>query len=177
MKGKCDHCEKAAVVHDTTVQNGVKSEVHLCADHAAAAGYDMAAPAALPLFFTQLVGPKAEPAAAVSRKACRRCGLTFRAFRQNGLLGCPDCYEAFEEQLAPMIERAQGGALQHTGKFPQRGSASMERQLRMERLFRELKEAVDAEQYERAAELRDRLRALNPRTADRTGSGRPDNHG
>jgi protein-arginine kinase activator protein McsA len=53
----------------------------------------------------------------------------------------------------------------------------MERQLRMERLFRELKEAVDAEQYERAAELRDRLRALNPRTADRTGSGRPDNHG
>jgi protein arginine kinase activator len=99
--------------------------------------------------------------------------MSFAEFRQKGVVGCPDCYDAFDRQLAPMIERAQNGATSHCGKCPARGGASIDRQLQIQRLVKELEDAVAAEQYERAAELRDRLREMEtatPKAKQRRGS-------
>ena len=74
------------------------------------------------------------------------------------MLGCPDCYETFERQLTPMIERAQNGGTSHAGKCPRRVGVSLDRQLQIQRLIKEMEDAVAAEQYERAAELRDLAR-------------------
>ena len=88
--------------------------------------------------------------------------MTFGEFRQMGTLGCPDCYEAFNEQLSSLIERAQNGATHHRGKTPARAGGSVDRQLLVQQLVKELNQAVAAEQYERAAKLRDHLRNLTP---------------
>jgi protein arginine kinase activator len=166
---KCDHCDKPAVVHEVTVKKGVKSEVHLCHDHAVEAGVSLPTHQPINQLLTQFVisqsgKGKAKAKVRAKKKTCPSCGLTFGKFRQTGTLGCPDCYQTFEEQLSPLIERAQSGATHHRGKTPRRAGGSVDRQLLVQQLVKELDQAVAAEQYERAAKLRDRLRDLSPET-------------
>ncbi|MHC4129658.1 MAG: UvrB/UvrC motif-containing protein [Planctomycetota bacterium] len=166
---KCDRCDKPAVVHEVTVKSGVRNEIHLCHEHALEAGVAMPTHQPINQLLTQFVisqtgksQSKSKSKARAKRKACPSCGMTFARFRQSGTLGCADCYEAFNEQLAPLIERAQNGATHHRGKTPRRAGASVDRQLLVQQLVKELDQAVAAEQYERAAQLRDRLRNLDP---------------
>lgn len=100
-------------------------------------------------------------AAAVGPDAmCPKCGRTFREFQSKGLLGCPHDYEAFRKLLVPLIERAHEGASQHIGKFPVTADTAVQRQTGLLRLRRELQEALHAENYERAARVRDEIRVL-----------------
>ena len=164
---KCDLCNKPAVVHEVTVRNGVKKEMHLCETHAREAGIVM--PGAQPInqLLTQFVISQASKTGAVAApakpqiKACPGCGMTFPQFRQVGRLGCAQCYVAFETELSQLIERAQSGGNHHCGKAPRRSGTSLDRELLIQRLARELDQAVAAEQYERAAQLRDRLTNLD----------------
>jgi protein arginine kinase activator len=185
---KCDACSRPAVVHEVTVRGGVKKEVHLCEHHAREAGVPLPGhQAPLSQVLTQFVisqvskgsasGASSEGAAAsspprVSVKACPGCGLSFAQFRQVGRLGCAQCYFAFEQELAALIERAQAGGAHHCGKAPRRSGASLDRELLIQRLTRELEQAVAAEQYERAAELRDRLGGIDASRAP-GGGGSP----
>ena len=156
---KCDLCDKAAVVHEVRVKNGVRKEIHLCETHAQSAGI---------LITTDLSVAKAQEALAAQAakravspaSVCSTCGMNFREFRQSGTLGCADCYDSFLRLLAPLIERAQRGATHHCGKSPKRKGISVDRQHVVRKLLKELDEAVAAEQYERAAQLRDRLRTM-----------------
>jgi protein arginine kinase activator len=102
-----------------------------------------------------------KPAAKSVAKMCPGCGLNFSQFRQTGRLGCAECYQVFETELGGLVERAQNGGSHHTGKSPKRAGTSIDRQLLIQRLVRELDHAVAAEQYERAAELRDRLHNMD----------------
>jgi protein arginine kinase activator len=177
---KCDQCDKPAVVHEVTVKNGVKREIHLCHEHAQEAGVSMPTHQPINQLLTQFVisqggkgKGKAKPQARTrKRKRCPGCGMTFGQFRQSGTLGCSDCYEAFDQQLGSLIERAQNGATHHRGKTPVRAGASVDRQLLVRQLVKELDQAVAAEQYEQAAKLRDHLRNLSPETPAET-EGRP----
>jgi protein arginine kinase activator len=169
----CDFCNKPAVVHETTVRNGVKKEVHLCEEHAAESGIAMPGHQPINQILTQYVishpsndsdpnqGTAARQAG-VSRKTCPDCGMTYARFRKTGILGCASCYDAFGDQLAPLIERAQNAGTHHTGKAPRRSGKSIDQQLLRQRLIRQLDEAVEAEQYERAAKIRDMLNGLAP---------------
>ena len=159
---KCDLCKKLAVVHEVTNKKGVRKEVHLCEEHAREAGMVASGHQPINQLLTQFVVTQAGKTRAT--KNCSTCGMTFARFRQSGTLGCPDCYKAFEEQLSPLIERAQNGATHHRGKTPRRAGASVDRQIQIQQLVRDLDQAVAAEQYERAAQLRDRLRGLDPKT-------------
>jgi len=163
---KCDLCDKPAVVHEVRVKNGVRKEIHLCEQHAQNAGVLITNDQAI-LKAQEALAANA-PAAArgpVQVTACKECGMTIREFKQSGTLGCPECYESFSKSLSPLIERAQRGATHHCGKSPRRKGATVDRQHMMRRLLKELDEAVAAEQYERAAQLRDRLRTMEPDAA------------
>jgi len=172
---KCDFCDSPAVVHETSIKHGVKHEIHLCEEHAKAAGLAVAGHQPIEQLLTQFVVTKSGSRARTSRKTCPTCGMSFAKFRQAGVVGCPDCYEAFEKRLGPMIERAQNGGTSHCGKCPRRGGGSIDRQLRIQRMIKDLEDAVAAEQYERAAELRDRLQALESEVpAAEPGSAAPE---
>ncbi len=92
--------------------------------------------------------------------ACSKCGMTFREFQLKGQLGCPQDYEAFKKLLTPLIERAHEGATHHVGKVPATANDTVRRQAGLLRLRRELQEAVDGENYEVAARVRDQIQAM-----------------
>jgi protein arginine kinase activator len=162
---KCDLCNKPAVVHEVTVRSGIKKEVHLCEHHAREAGITMPGQQPINQLLTQFVIAQSgnKPPKATT-KTCTGCGLTFAQFRQTGRVGCALCYTAFEGELSPLIERAQNGGTHHAGKTPQRAGTSIDRQILIQRLVKELDHAVASEQYERAAKLRDRLTSLDIKT-------------
>ena len=159
MSIKCDICDNQATVHLIEIQSGEKVEKHLCEEHAVQEGVAVKVQNApinelLEKFVLKHSGSsEAKP----SSVACQGCGLSYEEFRKSGLLGCPECYSAFETVLTPLLERAQEGASEHVGKVPVHAGADEVRQQRMRRLRRELEEAVAGEQYERAAVIRDQL--------------------
>ena len=122
---------------------------------------------------TQFVIAQSGKPAKTANKVCAGCGLSFAQFRQTGRVGCADCYRSFENELSPLIERAQNGGNHHTGKTPRRAGTSIDRQLLIQRLVKELDHAVAAEQYERAAKLRDRLSSLDLQGRDSSGAANP----
>jgi protein arginine kinase activator len=93
---------------------------------------------------------------------CGFCGLTFTDFRETGRLGCPHCWVTFDTHLRGLLRRIHGGTT-HLGKvyLPPDSTAS-DREKRLDGLRRRLQRAVDSEDFERAAELRDQIRALEP---------------
>ena len=93
-------------------------------------------------------------------KVCPGCGQTYRDYQRSGLFGCPECYRTFRLVLVPLTKRIQG-SVQHVGKIP----AQLERVDRFEgkrkQLQSALKDAVQKEAYEKAAELRDQIDLLS----------------
>jgi len=161
----CEQCGATdAVVHLTQIVNNQMSTHHLCERCAAEKGLD-GAPQAPNLPVTDLIEQVAEEAlidAHPSDGECSFCGLTFKAFRQTGRLGCPHCYESFAGHLPTLLKRIHGGA-KHVGKVylsPDPTASEMEK--RLEGLRRGLERAVRAEDFERAAELRDEIHTLEP---------------
>lgn len=173
---KCDSCDNEATVHEVTVRNGVKVDRHLCERCAVQAG--IAIPGAgtpLELMAKMAIAHQSAESGKAARGApCPGCGLTFGAFKQSGLLGCPECYTALAAQLMPLIERAHEGSGRHIGKQPRRLSDALggrlnpalegvlaERATRLRTVRRMLDDAVRSERFEEAARLRDELRKLN----------------
>ena len=105
------------------------------------------------------LGQTAQELARLDQQACPVCGITFYEFRQQGRLGCPHDYVAFEKELEPLIANIHGQS-RHTGKRPKRVAHSTDRRTDMIRLRREMKEAVEREDYEKASELRDQIREI-----------------
>lgn len=156
----CQHCKKqTATVHLTDLVKGEKRERHLCEACASQEGVivkqHVSVPDLLNSFLMSQSGVQE-----LARLRCPDCGMTFMEFRSHGLLGCPNDYEVFGEQLGSIIERAQEGRTHHIGKSP--GQAIADNSTERERLSlqRELRDAVENEDYERAARLRDRLAEL-----------------
>lgn len=159
----CQCGEREATIHEVVIRNGKKLERHLCEVCAKLAGMEVATGVAAVARVSVVQGP-----------VCETCGTTIAEFKHTGLLGCPACYRRFETQLGPLLERAHEGGTHHIGKFPKRilasqkqsgnaesvlGSAT-ERAARLGLLRQQLDEAVQAEQYERAAKIRDEMARL-----------------
>jgi protein arginine kinase activator len=161
----CDNCGSTqAVVHLTQIVNNQMSTHRLCEKCAAEKGLETAPePANLPLtdFLAQMGKDPAVEGDPASTQ-CSFCGLTFRDFRETGRLGCPHCYETYAPHLQRLLRRVHGGT-QHVGKVylpPDPSASDLER--RLDTLRRKLNRAVEAEDFERAAQLRDEIRTLEP---------------
>jgi protein arginine kinase activator len=176
----CQQCQKReANVHFTQIINGKKVEMYLCEQCAAEKGKFTFSPQlnlvnflwGFPGFganagFSQ-AGPK--------EIRCEVCNMSFDDFRKIGKLGCANCYRIFRNNLNPILRRLHGNT-EHTGKVPSKVSESMQNKTRIkiinpkqegtdplkeiERLKSELADAINSERYEKAAELRDRIRDL-----------------
>ena len=90
---------------------------------------------------------------------CPVCGFSQADFKKTGRLGCASCYETFSDALDALIKGMHKGN-EHVGKIPSRLLRSMEHEQQLKELQRELRKAVAEENYENAAEIRDRIRTL-----------------
>jgi protein arginine kinase activator len=158
---KCDKCNKPATVHLTEIHAGKKLEKHLC-EQCAAQAEGIAVKPHTPIneLLTNFVLAHSGMAKETGT-ACEHCGITWAEFRQSGLLGCEQDYAFFDKDLTPLLQRAHEGATHHLGKVPTRRGGSgvpIKRQIDLTRLRKELGRAVESEDYERAAKLRDEIR-------------------
>ena len=167
----CDNCgEREAAIHLTQIVNNSVTQLHLCEQCAAEKGVETGASVAkFPLgdFLASLGkssgGEQADVAPGV---ACPFCGGTLKDFRETGRLGCARCYTTFEGHLRDLLRRLHGSS-RHAGEAyagttgreavptpaaaPSREAGELREQLRR---------AVEAENFELAAELRDKLKVL-----------------
>jgi protein arginine kinase activator len=162
---KCDNCNKPATVHLTEIRGGKKIEKHLCEQCAAQSEGLPAVKGHTPI--NELLTNFVMAHSGLQKEmglACEQCGITWAEFRQHGLFGCEHDYEVFEKDLTPLLQRAHEGATHHVGKTPLRmGSAAAaakprKKMVDITKLRKELQRAVEVEDYEKAAKLRDQIR-------------------
>jgi protein arginine kinase activator len=156
----CEECgQNEATVHVTHYTNGEKTQKIICAACAGKMNLDgLLIPFTINDLFNGFITlPSVSPAADYSLQ-CRVCGMTLNEFKDGGKLGCANCYKAFEASLMPIIKRIQGNT-EHVGKAPE-GNKKYMRRLEIEKLKEQLAEAIRREDYEQAAELRDKIKAL-----------------
>jgi protein arginine kinase activator len=162
----CQECRKEeANVFITKIINGKKTELQLC-ERCARAKEELDFSFEPQFSLHNLFGGMLDESMRGSRESlrlskaqCPTCALTFAQFSQIGRLGCSDCFGAFGDKLQPLLRRIHGSA-RHTGKVPRRSQSKVRFKRELDRLKEELQQKVRHEEFEQAAELRDRIKAL-----------------
>lgn len=155
----CDICHKnIASVHITEIVNDKMIELHLCEQCAQQKGIGL--PEGFPLanFLAGLTDFELPKVKKVELR-CPNCGMRYEDFRKIGRLGCSQCYQTFKQNLAPLLKRIQG-AEQHIGKFPHYADKGIKEKIEIKELQRKLNKAIQEENFEEAAKLRDRIREM-----------------
>lgn len=164
---RCQNCnEREAVVHITKILNGEKQEFNLCEvcaqklkafsedDHL----FDFHK------FFSGLLDSdytfSSNHPQRVNDLTCPLCKMKYSTFRKTGKVGCNQCYEVFGDNLSPLIRRIHGSD-KHTGKIPNNAAREIKIKRDIDELNKKLKQAIDNEEYELAAKIRDELKYKN----------------
>lgn len=159
----CQSCQKKqANTHIKSIVNGELTEIMLCSDCAEKMGYGNVFSHMFDIG-SLMSGFMSEPttSALAAEKRCPMCGSTFSSISKSGKVGCAKCYEVFYDRLLPSIKRIHGNTV-HTGKraaspAEENASTSIDR---INLLKEQLKTAVDNQEFEKAAELRDAIKQL-----------------
>lgn len=168
----CDLCGKnQATVHVTEIINNQMTETHLCEACAREKSFQMEQQfglsdllAGLADLGTQVGTGKVEEEL---RLKCGNCGMSYKDFRKVGRLGCSECYSAFRKNLAPLLKRIHG-ATQHVGTAPPRLARELKKKSELDELKEKLQQAIQKEEFEEAAKLRDRIRELEKKNRMKT---------
>jgi protein arginine kinase activator len=164
----CEDCRKQeATVHLKQVINNQKIVMNLCPNCAKRRGFSNPLkniPFPLADFLTSMVPSQlGRPDAELAEQRCSSCGLTYDKFAKTGRLGCGNCFSAFRQPLADLLRRIHGSNL-HRGKRQTSAlTTSMDSLKEEARLKDELKAAITNEDFERAAQIRDRLKDVQSR--------------
>ena len=165
----CQKCQqKPATVHMQQIVNGTKTEMHLCQD----CSTQIETPISIDALFNGLLGSFLSMASEkqcnhkqprVHYEPCPSCGMTYEGFKTGGgKLGCAACYRVFSRELDSILKNVQA-SVKHEGKFPQKYGHALFQKKEAVRLRGLMRKAVEEENFEEAAKLRDELRVIeNP---------------
>jgi len=163
IKLLCQICKKReATIHFTNVENNKVYEIHLCAKCAEEKGLETLKKSnfAMSDIIAELLNSTARHVdEKLNPNACPNCGTTFAEFKKVGRLGCSECYAFFDTQLVPLLRGIHGNT-RHVGKVPGRFRTKVSKQRKVLKLEEELARAIELEEYERAAEIRDEIKKL-----------------
>ncbi len=157
----CELCKKRmASIHLTDIHNNVKRELHICETCAEDKGLLFKSNLALQQVIGSLESARREEPATEEQAACDICGITWAEFRRKGRLGCPNDYEVFRPSLESLLGDIHAPETRHRGKSP--AESPDRRSLRRELMAcqQDLRRAIESEDYEQAASLRDQLASL-----------------
>lgn len=183
----CNLCNKnQATVHLTEIIDDQMSELHLCDECAKKKSAQMEQQFGLSDLLAGLVDyGKAAGGAEKNAVAspCASCGLTYDDFRKIGRLGCSECYTAFSRYLGPLLKRIHG-ASQHLGKVPSRYVESVKKvvkgvtkELDIADLKVRLQAAIEREEFEEAARLRDEIKEAEKKEEEKKKKSNKDTTG
>lgn len=162
---QCSICkEKPATVHLTQIVGDKMQKLDLCEDCAKAKGVNDPAGFALADLMLGLgASQQIEEATGGADVKCSRCGFTQADFKKSGRLGCPECYKTFSEGLSGLLKSMHKGT-RHVGKAPEALKASRETADKLKALQKKLAKAIDSENFEEAAQLRDEIKQISERS-------------
>ncbi len=182
----CDDCgQREAVVHITQIGPEGRTEKNLCEECASGYGDFMLGSQAQQrknvsvndflrgLFSQPQVRREEEGLPSGTELACPNCGMTYQDFRETGKVGCSVCYRTFRSQLEPLLRRIHGSSA-HSGKIPRRSGGELNLKHEISLLREKLQQSVEQEEYEQAAQYRDKIRALEKELAAKEGGGQDD---
>ncbi|KUO49932.1 MAG: hypothetical protein APF76_01820 [Desulfitibacter sp. BRH_c19] len=164
----CDECKKRpAAVHITKIINSAKSEVNLCEECAKKyqqeLGFSFADNFSIHKFLTGLLeagGNDASMGEELQETVkCEKCGADYRQFQQSGRFGCAKCYDSFGNKINVLLKRVHGSNI-HAGKFPKRTGSDLRIKQEIKSLRNKLQSLVLEEEFEKAVEVRDKIRDL-----------------
>ena len=157
----CQSCEKKqATTHIKTILNGELKEYRLCSDCAKKYGYTSFL-GDVGFDLDKLFGSFMEGFGHSGRtqKRCQCCGSSFEDIAKSGKVGCAECYDTFYEELLPSVRRIHGRT-SHTGKLAHSAGTGVRIRSEIVKCRSELEQAIKEQAFEKAAELRDRIREL-----------------
>ena len=162
----CDECNQNEAIYSVSVMSGGEVVTrHLCPDCMSKMNQNISASNIRGLLSSILSAITGAESSGGGEKAdapdpvCPTCQTPFSQVTKTGHLGCPACYEAFRDQLQPMLLQIHG-RVQHAGRRPLCSEDAQRLRKRQEELTRRLEQAISMEDYETAAALRDRIRSL-----------------
>nr|WP_263323912.1 UvrB/UvrC motif-containing protein [Neobacillus sp. Marseille-Q6967] len=179
----CQECnQRPAALHFTKITNGEKTEVNLCEKCAQEKGDMFMFTGGSGFSFNNLLAGllNIDPTIKKTNQStfhqeeilqCPNCSLTFPQFVKVGRFGCAHCYEAFKEQLPPVLRRLHSGNLTYNGKIPKRIGGSIHLKKQIEGLKNELRELILQEEFEKAAQIRDEIRTLEKKVTGSSNKG------
>jgi len=160
----CSICkEKPATVHLTQIVGEKMQKLDLCEECAKAKGVNDPSGFALADLMLGLgASQEIEQSAGGVETKCPRCGFSQADFKKSGRLGCPECYKTFAEGLEGLLKTMHKGT-RHEGKVPEALRATREQSDRLKLLQKKLAKAIEQENFEEAALLRDEIKQMTPR--------------
>lgn len=166
MAKMCQSCKKNIATWHVTFP-GSNKEVDLCDECAREQGLvDFDSQFSLADLIGSLLSQTAKKEQSkLAKLRCSFCGLSYADFRATGRLGCANDYTVFARGLMPLLEKIHGGA-EHEGKAPAKLAGKAAERSELYSLRRKLRGAVESENYEQAADLRDRIRSLEEKLGE-----------
>lgn len=167
----CQECQKReATVHLTKIVNNQKNEIYLC-DKCAQKKEELNFGKEGFSFNNLLTGLLSSDFDANAPDSnlnlgykkveaeCENCDLNYAEFSQQGKLGCSECYTEFEDRIDKLLKKVHGNN-RHTGKVPKRTGGVIRTRKEIQKLRQKMQTAVQKEEFEEAARLRDEIKEL-----------------
>lgn len=172
----CQDCgQKQATFHFKKVLNGEKTEYHICETCAREKG-ELISGASNGFSIHNLLSGLLEFDPSLSSQnaihpnresvRCEQCGLSYTQFRKIGRFGCSACYDHFGDRLNPLLKRVHGNTV-HSGKVPKRSGRLIQQKREISMLKKQLLLTIEREEFEQAAKLRDKIRELENKQANK----------
>ena len=166
---KCQKCNKEATFNVAILTGSEPKELHFCDEHAqeylnqpAVKGItveSLATVLAHGAARKMSISRAAEELQELDQQTCPICGISFHDLRHQRYLGCPHDYDFFNKQIDALALNFHGEH-KHTGKVPVRSPDGIKERMLLIKFRRDLDDAVQYEDYERASTLRDKIREI-----------------
>ncbi|MFA9556443.1 UvrB/UvrC motif-containing protein [Evansella sp. AB-rgal1] len=173
----CQECQqRQATLHFTKIINGEKTEFHICETCAKEKGEYIPGSNSFSIHqllsglldVEQSIKPSSEGLMRPKKELkCEHCGLTYQQFAEIGRFGCSSCYKTFNEKLDPILKRIHSGNANHGGKIPVRKGKDLHVHKEIARLKENMQQYISEEEFEQAAEVRDKIRSLEKSLNDK----------
>lgn len=166
----CQECgQHPATLHFTKIISGEKSEFHICEHCAREKGEVLqgvnSSSFSIHNLLSGLLNFEAPNNGSMNKQTaqglrCSSCGLTYAQFSRSGRFGCATCYQTFGERVEPIFRKVHSGNVSHHGKIPKRSGEKIYVRREVQELKEKLQEAINQEEFELAAQVRDKIREL-----------------
>lgn len=153
----CNFCENSATIHLIQVINNQVNKIYLCENCAKTKGVTEFESFSFSNLFNRSL--EKEIFTRNELHACPKCGFSEKDCKKNGRLGCANCYQVYQAIILPLLNTIQKGNL-HKGKIPKKIFKHTSIIQKIKNLEKKLSKAIECENFELAAQLRDQIKVL-----------------